>query len=207
MSFRTAFFSPFILLALSALLLTACGSQAPDNAPDDNINTPRSKAEHIQWLLADAQRSQSPKHENLQLQAIRLLLEEQQRELAWQVIEQINPEFLNRPQFFDYSESLCRLLILQGDYSGALSALESPRLIDEGSQLDVKQQLVFNDLRAQALGRLGNHLASAQQRIFSDPLLTAEQQQANRDSLWRSLMMVSADDINHYLPNAFGSDY
>lgn len=207
MRIRTAFFSPLILLALSTLLLTACGPQTPDSDIDSSINTPRSKAEQIQWLLADAQRSESPKQEGLQIQAIRLLLDEQQRELAWQVIEQMNPEFLNRPQFFDYSELLCRLLISQGEYSEALATLESPRLLDEGSQLDVEQQLVFNDLRAQALGRLGKHLASAQQRIYSDPLLTPEQQLANRESLWRSLMLVSSDDINHYLPNAFSTDY
>lgn len=207
MRIRTAFFSPLILLTLSTLLLTACGLQTPASNIDSSIKTPRSKAEQIQWLLADAQRSESPKHENLQLQAIRLLLEEQQHELAWQVIEQMSPELLNRPQFFDYSELLCRLLILQGNYNTALSTLESPRLFDEGSQLNTEQQLVFNDLRAQALGRLGKYLASAQQRIYSDPLLTPEQQLENRESLWRSLMLVSADDINHYLPSAFSADY
>ena len=207
MSIRTAFSSPFIVLTLSTLLLAACSPQTPDTELGGTIDTPRSKAEQIQWLLADAQRSTSPKHENLQLQAIRLLIEQHQSELAWQVIEQINPEPLNRPQFFDYSELLCRLYILQGDYSAALNTLESPRLLDEGSQLEVEQQLTFNDLRAQALGRLGKHLASAQQRIYSDPLLTPEQQLANRDSLWRSLMLVSKDDINRYLPSAFSADY
>ena len=207
MTFRTAFFSPVVALTLSTLILTACGPQTPSNKPDTDISTPRSTAEQIQWLLADAQRSDSPKHENLQLQAIRLLLEEQQRELAWQIIEQINPERLNRPQFFDYSELLCQLLISQGDYTSALATLESPRLLNEGSQLDSDKQLVFNDLRAQALGRLGKHLASAQQRIYSDPLLSPSEQQDNRDALWRSLMLVSVDDINRYLPTAFSRDY
>jgi hypothetical protein len=209
MTLRTAlFFRAFYRPAAIALvaLLSACGQPT---TPIDQSTAPQAQniAEQVDWLLTDARRSQSPKREQLQLAAVRLLLEEEQLDLAESLLTQFDSEQLSRDNFIQWTELECRLLLARGRFDAALAMLESARIIDESSLMDVEQQLVFNQLRAQVLARLGKHLASAQQRIYSDPLLTPEQQRSNRQALWQSLMLTPSEEIAQYLPTAFSRDY
>ncbi len=195
----------FLFLFLSALL-SACGGQSGKPQPAGTQNT-LSSAEQIQRLLAEAQLSSSPLRERTQLKAVGLLLKEQQRDLAEQIINSIQPNQLPLSTLARYALTAARLNILQGNYEEAMLILETPRLLNNTDSLSESKQLSLALIRAEAFALLGSHIASAQQRIYIAPLLTKSDRQANQEALWRSLMYVSKPDLTHYLQSSFRGEY
>jgi outer membrane PBP1 activator LpoA protein len=197
------------LLSLSLILslfISACAT-SPEQRPDNAAQVSRSNAESIQQLLIDAEASPSPLREQQQLQAASLLLQEKQAGLAEQILLSIIPSQLPATDYARLMSLMAKLYIQRGEYEQALSSIDSPQLIQTMDTLAMEQQLVLNQLRASVFALVGSHLASAQQRIYIDPLLDADAQQKNREAIWRSLMLVSIDELKQYLPTAFGEDY
>ena len=188
------------------LWLGACSQQSSDDR-DQAITAPQSASEHIQWLLQKLQTSAGNKRQELQLTLLRLLLEQQQRDLASQILEDLDPQLLSDLHFIEYSELRCQLYIQQGLYTEAITLLDRERLVSLSDQFSPEQQLLFTQLRAKVLALLGSHLASAQQRIYIDPLLSEEAKVQNRKSIWRSLMYVPAEDLIRFERTAFGREY
>ncbi len=206
---RTSAFS-LLLFILTLSLFSGCGSQ-PANNGADNSKHQSLNAEDLQALLQQAKSSESPLREELQLQAAELLFDAGQMELAQQLSDEVRAQLAtsidnnllnNRLAMLD-----ARLLIAAGDYPAALAALEQPALLDNLETLPLAQQLSISDLRATIYALQGNYLASAQQRIYTAPLLAELQQQENRDKIWDSLMYVPIADLKHYFPHAVSQDY
>ena len=214
MTFRTALFSSFkyssikhgLITAGLCILLAACSQQATDEKHSSKVQ-PQTKTQHIQQLLQELQKSAGNKRQELQLTLLQLLLEEQQRDIAKQIFDDINPELLSNQHYIQYSSLRCELYIQQGLYSEALTLLDRERLVSLSDQFSTEQQLLFTHLRAKVLALLGSHLASAQQRIYIDPLLSPEAKENNRKAIWRSLMYVTSDDLIRYERTAFGQEY
>ena len=210
MTFRTAIFSVFkplpALGLVSAIFLSACSQQTSD-PKDSRSAQPQNTKQQIQLLLQQLQNSAGSKRQAIQLQLLRLLIDQEQRSLASNILEQMDPETLSDQQFIEYSELHGKLYIQQGLYTEALTLLDRERLIRLSSQFTVPQQLRFSRLRAKVLALTGSHLASAQQRIYIDPLLSVDEQQQNRQSIWRSLMYVEKDELIRYEQTAFGKEY
>ncbi|MCR8923701.1 penicillin-binding protein activator [Dasania sp. GY-MA-18] len=209
MTFRTAFFStakPALCALALAMSLIACSPQPSGEQDAVNLQA-HNKAQQIQSLLQQLQKSAGNKRLNLQLTLVELLLEEQQRDLASQTLEELQTQQLNNQQYIRYSELLCQLYLQRGLYEQALTALDRERLVTLSDQFSIEQQLSFTHLRAKVLALLGSHLASAQQRIYIDPLLDSSTQISNRKSIWRSLMYVPTDELIRYESTAFGEEY
>ena len=187
-----------ILLALSA-----CVSTPEDGASDADSDT-HSRVEQIQILLVDAHIASSPEKERLELQASQLLIDEQQLDLASQVLAGINTTTLEYPLYARYTALNSQLDILYGNYAQALEALEAPRLTADYDQLPLALQLELSQIRASAYALLGQHYASAEQRIFVDSLLPAELKGSNRDAIWRSLMLIPVSQLGQYWQNTQG---
>lgn len=200
MTMRTTFLFLFISLSI---LLTACGSQPTGPEQDKQ----RSKAELIQQLLHDSQNSPSPERESQQLEAAALLLEEQQRDLTTQIIENLQPEQLSLELFAQYSIVRCELDIQKGEYLQARSVLEAPRLMEQFDNLSHSAQLTLSLLRSEVFALLGSHIASAQQRIYIHPLLDEANQRSNQEAIWTSLMYVPQGDLKRYLTTSMGGEY
>ena len=164
-------------------------------------------AERIQSYLSQAQVSLSPERESLQLEAARLLIQEDRRELADNVLQAIQPDALPFDLYAAYAEINCELHIQRGDYVQAQAILDSPRLIESFDNLSTDRQLAISLLRAEVFDLLGSHIASAQQRIYINPLLDNENQKSNREAIWSSLMHVSQAQISHFLSTSFKGEY
>ncbi len=185
-------------------MLLSCGGQPRQ----DGKQTPSlSSAETIQQLLTQADNSPSPQKEDLLLAAAELLLQEGKRDLVESIINNLQTESLPLRQFADYTEISCRLQIQRGNYEDALQILEHQRLQQNLDNLPQHNQLTLSLLQAEILARLGSHIASAQQRIYINPLLNAEDQISNREAIWDSLMYVPMEDIKHYLTSSFRGEY
>ena len=193
----------FLFLLLSALLV-ACGGQPDKPAATEPT---LSSAERIQQLLNSAEDSLSPRKEQQQLQAASLLLAEGQRDLAEQILNSLQTDLLPLKQFADYAEISCELNIQRGNYEEARFILENPRLLEGIDTLAQDTQLKLSLLRAQVFALLGSHIASAQQRIYINPLLSPENQRSNREGIWNSLMYVSMADLKRYQVTSFGGEY
>jgi outer membrane PBP1 activator LpoA protein len=192
-----------LFLLLSALLI-ACGGQPDKPGAQEPVLT---TAERIQQLLNAAQNSLSPKKEQKKLHAASLSLAEGQRDLAGQILDSLQVERLTLDQLAAYAETSCELNIQRGNYEQARSILENPRLLENIDTLPQATQLKLSLLRAQVFALLGRHLASAQQRIYINPLLSSENQRGNREGIWDSLMYVSMADLKHSQATSLGSEY
>lgn len=188
-------------------LLSGCGGPFTDKSPAQTSQTSGSATDQIQQLLSQAQRSESPIREQQLLKAAQLLLQQQQRDLAEQLVNSLNEQQLSLELYAFYVEIACQLHMQRGSYQQALAILETPRLLNDIHQLPPRTQLNLSLLRAEVFALLGSHLASAQQRIYIGPLLDSDEQQANREGIWRSLMHVSIKDLQRYQQTALSEEY
>jgi uncharacterized protein len=193
--------------ALTATVLVGCGSPSVDRTQKPLEQAHASTADQIQQLLSDAQNSDSPRREQQLLTAAQLLLQEQQRDLAGQLINSVNPQRLPLTQYAFYAQVACQLNIQRGLYEEARRVLEAPRLLNSIDNLQPRTQLNLSLLRAEVFALLGSHLASAQQRIYIGPLLDPSEQLANREGIWQSLTHVSINDLQRYQQTALSEEY
>lgn len=194
-----------LLFITLATLLVSCGGQP--QKPQTDVATQDSGTTQIQQLLNDARNSESPEREAKQLQAAELLLQNQQRELAGQIIQTIEADKLPLPIYAQYTIVSARLAIMRGQNEQALPLVENSWLLDNLDSLGVDTQIKLTLLRAEIFALLGSHIASARQRIYIAPLLSEEQRIPNEQALWRSLMYTSTEDLTRYLATSFQGEY
>jgi outer membrane PBP1 activator LpoA protein len=185
--------------------LVACGVQPDKPLPSEQTETPA--AERIQQLLTQAQSSPSPKREQLQLKAAALLLQEGQREFVDNILHSMLPENLPLATYARHVEVSSKLAISRGNYQQASAMLDADRLLQQFDNLSQVRQLRLSLLRAEVFALLGSHIASAQQRIYINPLLDPDNQTSNREAIWSSLMQVSQTELKHYLTSSFTGEY
>lgn len=216
---QKATFNPFIaesstrshrhsIRASTLLLMLFLGACA---GPTQTTTGPETKAlsitEQVQRLLNEAKTTASPEREQNQLRAAKLLLNENQIRLASQIIENVPQDPLPLSDLGSYTDILSRIHISQGKFADALRVLDNQRLANGFKSLSQRKQINISFLRAEVYALLGNHMASAQQRIFIAPLLNTEQQALSQKLIWRSLMYISNTDLTLYRDNAFSREY
>lgn len=199
---------PLFLILLIPFVLIACSGQRIATDPDATLpGTELSIAEQVQALLRESQMALSPMKERKQLEAAALLLGEGRRDLVDQTLAEINIDELPLDLFAAYTQIQCRLHIQRGRYQDALTLLESPRLQMQLDALPLPNQIQLSLLKAEVFALVGSHIASAQQRIYINPLLSEEKQKDNREAIWESLMNVSRDDLAQYQTSQFSGEY
>lgn len=85
----------------------------------------------------------------------------------------------------------------QGDAEAALAALDDINLRAVSDQVDPVLASRIALLRADALTLQGDLLASLQQRVSVDPLLTGDDQQYNRQMIWTQLMLLPQGELRN----------
>lgn len=190
----------FLLIA-ALCLLAACTSTPPEKMP-----TGAATHEQIEALLARAERTSSPQREQLRLQAAELLLEQQQLDATANTLQSIEPAGLDLELYMWWVQLRSSLELALGQADTALARLEEASRLPEADQITLERQLALGLLRARALALVGQHFASAEQRVYLDPLLPESHREPNQDALWQSLMALQPAQLQQYHDQASNSD-
>lgn len=177
-----------IAAALLTLLLCGCAA-APTPAP-----APATKP-NVQQLLDKAHASALDMRAPYLLDAAAIALQEKQTQTAAQILQEIAALKLNSAQHARRQLLVARLTQQQNLPEKTLNALQDRQLLQTLDQLTTAEQVDVSLLRAQALYATGNYFASAQERVFVEPLLNAAQTEPNHAEIRRALSNLSSAEL------------
>ena len=172
-----------------ALALSSCSS-APPSASANNANQAS-----IQQLLDKAHASSLDTRAPYLLDAASIAVQEKQLTTATQILRELNDLKLNSAQYARKQLLNARLALQQNRTEQALAALQDKQVIQALDQLSTAEQADVSLLRAQALYSAGNYFASAQERVFVEPLLKDAQVEKNHEEIRRALSNISVTDL------------
>lgn len=202
-----------ILVASAGQLVGGCSGSKPATTrtsadqPITGLAAPDDKA-RVQDLLARAAKASGADAYRLKLDAAEILIRDKRAAVAKNLLEEINPDALRGNDLGRHSLMTATMAISKGNADKTLQILDNPRLLQIQDSLPVTTQVRLSEQRARALTQQGQHVASAQQRIFIAPLLTdAEQTQKNQRAIWKSLSYLSADELTAQLSRSPSQDY
>jgi outer membrane PBP1 activator LpoA protein len=182
-----------LLAAITTLLLVACGST--DLRPADDTAGSPAQRDQIQQLLRDADNSPAPRRQAYLLEAAGLLLEADQTALAGKLLTGVDTRSVDIDLQLQHQLLLARWQLASDDPQAALNSLETETFLLNEERLNKAQRRQLGELRAASQALLGNHLASATERVYLNPLLRKDAAQANADALWRELMHLPQSEL------------
>lgn len=177
-----------LLLCLLVPALLSCGSsapQAPVAAVVEIAETPQVSA--IEDLLEQARRSASPLSESLRLDAARLQIDSGLSSEAAVLLRDIDAEAdLPTDLRVRYMLLSSELALLSSATQEAERYLESALFADIAS-LSQDTQITLRELRARVYVQTGQPMNAVRERVQLAPLLSADEQAANRNAIWAAL--------------------
>jgi outer membrane PBP1 activator LpoA protein len=192
-------------LLFAGVLLNGCGPTPPSSvtSADTKTTTGTSAADdtaRVQSLLAQAAKSSGAEAQKLKLDAAEILIRNKRSAIAKNLLAEMNPQTLSGENLGRHSLLSATLALAKGKTENALRILDNPRLLQQADGLPIAMQIGLSDKRARALAQKGNHVASAQERIFTAPLLTDKKQiEKNQRAIWKSMSFLSVDELNSQL--------
>ncbi len=174
--------------ALLALALCSCAS-APSS------NSAESTSASVQQLLAKAHASALDARAPYLLDAATLALQQKRSAEASPILRELAELKLSAAQHARRQLLTAKLALQENRPSHANAALQDKQLLQALDQLNTAEQIEVSLLRAQAQSALGNYFASAQERIFVEPLLSPELVEHNRAEIRRALGNVGSADL------------
>lgn len=202
-----------------AVMLAACSTtpvDEPASQPRETepgydfsaeLRADLSPREQVTLLLERAETAEIPLKQRYQLKATELLLRELQNALAEELLGKIDTAVLPAELQVQYASLSARVLRNQGHFKDALKVLNEPALQDMILLSELSRQLQVSQLRASLYALEGQHLNSAQERIYIDPLLSSDQQHINREGIWHSLSYVPTRELIDSHRNASNQDF
>ncbi|HEY3699061.1 MAG TPA: penicillin-binding protein activator [Spongiibacteraceae bacterium] len=178
------------LLTLALLGCSSTPSVPPTHAEAANNN--------VQQLLDKAHASAIDARAPYLFDAAALALQTKQTQTAEQILREIDTLKLTTLQRARSKLFIARLALQQNKPEQALNALQDRQLLQLLDQLTATEQTDVSSLRAQALYATGKYFASAQERVFVEPLLSDAQLQSNHDEIRRALTNLSAAELQRY---------
>ncbi len=193
------------LLCLAGLLLLSACQPQPTRQPPSPQAAAASEGRALEaqgqydaaidaYLQAAAQ-SQPPLKGGLQLEAVRVLLQQQQAQRAQQLLSTIDQNALSPDDRVRATLYGAQLALAVGDADQAL------RMSAEvGPQTPPALYAQVLQLRAQAYDLLGNYVEAARSRIQLDPMLESDEaRQQNRNAIWASVSQLSPAAVEQLL--------
>lgn len=204
-----------LAVIILATVLAACSSTPREEAvrpqqktePAYVLNDDMSPREQVTLLLERAETADIPLKQRYQLKATELLLRELQNALAEELLGKIDTAVLPAELQVEYAALSARVLRNQGLFQNALAVLNEPKLQDMILLSELSKQLQVSQLRASLYALEGLHLEAAQERIYIDPLLSADQQTINREGIWHSLSYVPTRELIESHRNVSNRDF
>ncbi len=176
-------------IAAVLLTLALCSCAAEQSAASKN-----SQAD-IQQLLDKAHASALDMRAPYLLDAATLALRDRQTAVSAKILRELDELKLSGALYARRQLLNARLFDQQGKFDQVLGALQDRQLQQTLDQLDTSAQIDISLLRANALSAAGNYFASAQERIFVEPLLTPTQAESNHGEIRRALDKLSSADL------------
>lgn len=183
----------FILMCAASFILSGCqsyGSQMPQSGFTAIYD--QSAANYLQ----QATQAAPPAKQDYQLRAVGRLLQDNQLSQAQQLLISINTASLTPAQTNEKNLLSAQLYLLQNQPELALNTLNN---IPDVPTLSVNIQRAYYQQLAKADAGMGNQIASAEDLMKLDPLLTDNAQQANRQIIWQTLQQASTTELNAQL--------
>lgn len=146
--------------------------------------------------LQQADKSAPPAKQDYQLNAVGRLLQDNQLIQAQQLLNTINTTQLTPAQTNEKSLLTAHLYLLQHQPELALNILNQ---VPDVPTLTQNTQIAYYQLLSQADLAMGNTVASAEDLMKLDPLLSNNVQQENRQQIWTTLQQVPLAELNAQL--------
>ncbi len=180
---------PLLLLCV-ATLLAACSS-APSSTLGELPRTPQAST---QQLLKQAEQSDAEQAAQLRLAAADQSIQQGNRAQARSILLQVQLDALKPAQQIFALTLQAEIALADGEPEKAEQALQHPSFERLG-ELPVSQQIRSQLARAQALEANNKPLAAARERVFTAPLLSGEQAQANHETIWKLLSALPEQQL------------
>lgn len=199
-----------ILLISFILLLAACagGPVTPVQETDTRQIPVQEEAlapkQQIKQWLDEAETSQAPQRQQLQIQAAQLLFDEQQHALAEELLEGPDWAYADRNTQVKRAILRARIHSYFSEYVLALSRLDNPGIHRALESAPVELQIEASRLRASLYAATGQAIAAAREHVYIDPLLDGAVAILNREALWSSLSKASRSSLNAAKSDAKG---
>ncbi len=180
-------------VVLAALFFAGCGTQTPNQSTAHLEGTAQADSG---YYLQQMQQSSDDSKTNWQLLAIRALLKEGKSQQAMELFNQL-PQELSDVQRREQSLLAVEIKLAQQDYPGAQALLGK---LSSGD-FDKNQQARF--WQAQIAAQQGKpSLALLRALIALEPLLAAQEKQANIDATWQALSSMTPEQAQTLVINA-----
>lgn len=180
---------PLLLLCV-ATLLAACSS-SPSSTLGELPRTPQAST---QQLLKQAEQSDAEQAAQLRLAAADQSIQQGNRAQARSILQQVQLDALKPAQQIFALTLQAEIALADGEPEKAEQALQHPSFERLG-ELPVSQQIRSQLARAQALEANNKPLAAARERVFTAPLLSGEQAQANHETIWKLLSALPEQQL------------
>lgn len=183
-----------ILTSFLAVCLGACSGIKPEQVYRNPPLQKQAVAEQVEHWLQLAATREEPLASEARLRAANLLIDSNQPQRAKRIVEQITsssdlpPELAN-----EYTLVNARLFYSERQYDKTLFLLDS---IDNDEHFIRELEVRISLLRARALAKRNQLIASAEQRIFIASLLRdPDEQERNHNAIWRTLIQVPVSEL------------
>lgn len=185
-----------VLLAICGIAALAGCSGQPERPGEDSQLIDQASSERVRDLLAQAQISDSPRREQLTLQAAGLLVKLGENDWAENLLASIDPDLLFADDFVSYTLLYSELAIAANEHFLAQRILTNPRIEQQWNSLSAESVRILRQRRAELFALLGESIASVVERITLSPLLDSEEEKlANQDAIWQNLMSISQPEL------------
>ncbi len=188
-------FSTSVTVLTLSLFLAACGTepvkhQSTDkNAEFTQIN--------VQSVLKQARDSESPRREQLYLQAANALYHQGDAAWARNLLADLQPSRLADADYINYVLLFSEIALADDSMFLAQRILSNPRLEQNWHNVDAAQETLIRERRARVFAALGEAIDSIKERLSLDPILVDSQAEyENREALWRTLMSLPDSQLS-----------
>jgi hypothetical protein len=171
-------------------MLAACAS-SPSSTLGELPRTPQAST---QQLLQKAEQSDPEQAAQLRLAAADQSVRQGNHAQARGILEQVQVEALKPAQQIFALTLQAEIALADGEPERAVQALRHPAF-DRLGELPVEQQVRSQSARAEALEATNRTLAAARERVFTAPLLSGEQAQANHESIWKLISALPEKEL------------
>ena len=156
--------------------------------------TSRTPHASTQQLLKQAEQSDAEQAAQLRLAAADQSIQQGNRAQARSILQQVQLDALKPAQQIFALTLQAEIALADGEPEKAEQALQHPSFERLG-ELPVSQQIRSQLARAQALEANNKPLAAARERVFTAPLLSGAQAQANHETIWKLLSALPEQQL------------
>lgn len=189
---------PALAATALALLISSCANQTGRNQDASPPMANQGALEQkVNALVRQARQAPSQQRPQILLQAAQLLLEQDQSDWAYNLIQSIDPNLIGDYTFVTYSDTFSEAAIASGHFLRARDALADPRLDAVWSLQPPAQQQRILERRAQIESLLGDYRQSLSARLqLGQYLVDADSQQYNNEAIWQDFMSLPMSEVD-----------